>query len=285
MKNTTTQRYYTSSIKLRDDFHRLCVHAGWGCNYYLKSEKGTKSMCLGKEITTNADYWNLTVCKTQTKPLVNKNIKSGKQLDFWSDYDDKVFCCSVPTKEGVILIRRNGKSVWAGNSRSAQKGTIGATYNQADMPFNSEGISPDIIINPHCIPSRMTVNQLMECVLGKSCSISGEYGDATPFTSSSTGNAAERICEMLAKAGMKENKAYDRSGWETMYNGMTGEQVNARVFMGPTYYQRLKHMVADKMHSRAHGHVTTLTRQPLNFRVVKGDLKRVYHLVIVIFLQ
>jgi DNA-directed RNA polymerase beta subunit/intein/homing endonuclease len=248
MKNTTTQRYYTSSIKLRDDFHRLCVHAGWGCNYYLKSEKGTKSMCLGNEITTNADYWNLTVCKTQTKPLVNKNIKSGKQLDFWSDYDDKVFCCSVPTKEGVILVRRNGKSIWAGNSRAAQKGTIGAIYHQEDMPFNLDGVSPDIIINPHCIPSRMTTNQLMECVLGKACAIKGGYGDATPWTSSSTGNAAEKICEMLAAAGMKEHNAYDRTGWETLTNGFTGEQINAKVFMGPTYYQRLKHMVADKMH-------------------------------------
>ena len=126
------------------------------------------------------------------------------------------------------------------------------------------------IVSHNCIPSRMTVNQLMECVLGKACAIDGTYGDATPFTSSSTGNAAERICEMLAKAGMKQNLAYERTGWETMYKGMTGEPIKAKVFMGPTYYQRLKHMVADKIHSRAHGHVTTLTRQPLEGRSRDG---------------
>lgn len=158
-------------------------------------------------------------------------------------------------------------------SRAAQKGTCGAVYRQEDMPFNKDGIVPDIIINPHCIPSRMTVNQLMECVLGKACAIGGTYGDATPFTSNSTNNAAERICDMLAKVGMEQENPYDRTGWETLYNGMTGEPVKAKVFMGPTYYQRLKHMVADKMHSRAHGHVTTLTRQPLEGRSRDGGLR------------
>jgi DNA-directed RNA polymerase II subunit RPB2 len=158
-------------------------------------------------------------------------------------------------------------------SRSAQKGTIGAIYPQEDMPFNQDGICPDIIINPHCIPSRMTVNQLMECVLGKACAIGGTYGDATPFTSSSSGNAAERICELLAKVGMEQGNAHERTGWEIMTNGMTGEQVKARVFMGPTYYQRLKHMVGDKMHARAQGHVTTLTRQPLEGRSRDGGLR------------
>ena len=158
-------------------------------------------------------------------------------------------------------------------SRAAQKGTIGAIYRQEDMPFNADGICPDIIINPHCIPSRMTVNQLMECVLGKACAIKGAYGDATPFTSSSTGNAAERICELLAKVGMEQNNAHERTGWEQMTNGMSGEPVNAKVFMGPTYYQRLKHMVGDKIHSRAQGHVTTLTRQPLEGRSRDGGLR------------
>ena len=158
-------------------------------------------------------------------------------------------------------------------SRAAQKGTIGAIYRQEDMPFNADGICPDIIINPHCIPSRMTVNQLMECVLGKACAIGGTYGDATPFTSSSTGNAAEKICELLAKVGMEQGDAHERTGWEMMTNGMTGELVKAKVFMGPTYYQRLKHMVADKMHARAQGHVTTLTRQPLEGRSRDGGLR------------
>jgi hypothetical protein len=274
MGGTTTERYYTSSVQLKDDFQQLCLHAGWGSNSYIKSLKGTKSMCLGKEITTNADYWSITICKTQNKPLVNKYLKSKNiQHDSWIEYKGYVHCCTVPTKSGLIYVRRNGKGIWCGNSRSAQKGTVGITYNQADMPFNGDGICPDIIINPHCIPSRMTTSQLMECTLGKSCVIDGIYGDATPFTSSSNNGAAEKICDMLAKSGMTEQKAYDRTGWETLTNGFTGELIKARVFIGPTYYQRLKHMVSDKIHSRAQGHVTTLTRQPLEGRSRDGGLR------------
>jgi len=133
------------------------------------------------------------------------------------------------------------------------------------------------MVSHNCIPSRMTVNQLLETVLGKACVIKGEYGDSTPFTSSSTNGAANRICDLLAKAGMenasKGGTAYERTGWETLYNGMTGEPVKAKVFMGPTYYQRLKHMVSDKMHARANGHVTTLTRQPLEGRSRDGGLR------------
>ena len=167
-------------------------------------------------------------------------------------------------------------------SRAAQKGTCGATYRQEDMPFNAEGICPDIIINPHCIPSRMTVNQLMETVLGKACALKGSYGDATPFTSSSGTDAAEKICELLTSAGMESVKSggsvYDRTGLETLYNGITGEPVKAKIFMGVTYYQRLKHMVSEKIHARAHGHVTTLTRQPLEGRSRDGGLRFGKHL-------
>jgi DNA-directed RNA polymerase II subunit RPB2 len=139
-------------------------------------------------------------------------------------------------------------------------------YRQEDMPFNMQGITPDIIINPCCIPGRMTINQLIECVLGKECAISGTYADATPFTSGSI-NVADGVISRLKEYG------FESHGWETMCNGMTGEMINARIFMGPTYYQRLKHMVDDKMHARAKGQVTILVRQPTEGRSKDGGLR------------
>ena len=151
-------------------------------------------------------------------------------------------------------------------SRSAQKGTIGMVFKQEDMPFTNCGIIPDIIINPHCIPSRMTVNQLMECILGKACIMDGEFGDSTPFTSSSI-DVSKKLCEKLGKTG------FERHGYEQLFNGMTGEPIKAKIFIGPTYYQRLKHLVSDKIHARASGYVTTLTRQPLEGRSRDGGLR------------
>ncbi|NDH68730.1 MAG: hypothetical protein EBY22_12665 [Gammaproteobacteria bacterium] len=112
----------------------------------------------------------------------------------------------------------------------------------------------------------MTINQLMECVLGKSCSLEGKFGNATPFSSHSV-NVAERLCNDL------ESNGFERHGLETMFNPYTGEELDAKIFIGPTYYQRLKHMVSDKMHSRARGHVTMLTRQPVEGRSRDGGLR------------
>ena len=151
-------------------------------------------------------------------------------------------------------------------SRAAQKGTCGMIFSQEDMPFTSDGITPDIIINPHCIPSRMTINQLMECILGKSCSLAGKFGNATPFSKHSV-NMAEKLCDDLEKFG------FERHGLEAMFNPYTGEEIDAKVFIGPTFYQRLKHMVSDKMHSRARGNVTMLTRQPVEGRSRDGGLR------------
>lgn len=152
-------------------------------------------------------------------------------------------------------------------SRSSQKGTTGALMNVEDMPFTSEGIVPDIVINSHCIPSRMTIAQLLECVLGKYCAISGhEYADATPFSENST-DIAEKICDRLGNIG------FERHGYEIMYSGITGEQLRANIFIGPTYYQRLKHLVAEKIHARAKGPVASITRQPLSGRSVDGGLR------------
>ena len=123
-------------------------------------------------------------------------------------------------------------------SRCAQKGTVGMIYPQEQMPFNDEGISPDIIMNAHAIPSRMTIGQLMECILGKACAKLGGYSDCTAFNDI----PREKIYDILEENGM------NYSGEEILYSGITGQQMDVKLFFGPTYYQRLKHMVLDKVH-------------------------------------
>jgi DNA-directed RNA polymerase II subunit RPB2 len=173
------------------------------------------------------------------------------------------------TKEGYRFTKvriRNVRIPQVGDkfaSRHGQKGTIGMTYRQEDMPFTAEGIVPDIIVNPHAIPSRMTIAQLIECLLGKVVVFQGCEGDATPFTDVTVEDISTRLHAM----------GYQKHGNEAIYQGHTGRPLNARVFIGPTFYQRLKHLVDDKVHSRARGPVAMLTRQPLEGRSRDGGLR------------
>lgn len=148
-------------------------------------------------------------------------------------------------------------------SRAAQKGTEGIQLNVADMMCSSSGVSPDKIMNPHAIPSRMTHGQLIESVSSKEGVLTGKFHDATPFTDFDL-NAIE---SQLAQCG------YDRCGDEIMYNGITGEPMETPITFWPTYYQRLKHMVADKMHARALGPIQALTKQPAEGRSKMGGLR------------
>jgi len=173
------------------------------------------------------------------------------------------------TKEGYRFTKvriRNIRIPQIGDkfaSRHGQKGTIGMTYRQEDMPFTAEGVVPDIIVNPHAIPSRMTIAQLIECLLGKVVVFQGLEGDATPFTDVTVDDISARLHSM----------GYQKYGNEALYQGHTGRPLCARVFIGPTFYQRLKHLVDDKVHSRARGPVAMLTRQPLEGRSRDGGLR------------
>ena len=151
------------------------------------------------------------------------------------------------------------------SSNHAQKGSIGIMYTQEDLPYTKEGLVPDIIINPHAIPSRMTIAQLIETIMGKACATLGTIGNATPFTSIGVND----ICKILAN-----DCNLEPHGNQLMYNSRTGEQMKTSIFIGPTYYQRLKHMVCDKIHSRnSNGPVVLLTRQPAEGRARDGGLR------------
>lgn len=149
------------------------------------------------------------------------------------------------------------------SSRGGQKGTIGITLKQEDMPFTKDGVIPDLIINPHCIPSRMTIGQILETLTGKVGAIEGNYIDGTPFNDINLDYFKEKL----------ESYGFKNDGCEQLRGGMTGKILNSEIFIGPTYYQKLKHMVEDKLHSRSTGPNTKLTHQPTEGRSRDGGLR------------
>ena len=149
------------------------------------------------------------------------------------------------------------------SSRHGQKGTVGNIIPEEDMPFTKDGLRPDIIINPHAIPSRMTIGQLKETLLGKVLVELGLFGDGTSFGDLDIHTISQKLLEL----------GYEAHGNELLYNGLTGEQIESSIFMGPVFYQRLKHMVNDKQHSRSIGPMVNLTRQPAEGRSRDGGLR------------
>lgn len=143
----------------------------------------------------------------------------------------------------------------------AQKGVVGMILSAEDMPFNRDGVVPDMIVNPHAFPTRMTIGHLLECILAKTCVYKGEIMDASPFNHNDY------------PYGALEEFGLEKYGNEILYNGRTGEQIATEIFFGPTYYQRLKHMVSEKLNYRTQGPVTMTTRQPTKGRGNNGGLR------------
>ena len=222
----------------------------------------------------------------ENTPVNDKMIVIGKissnleNKDLWTDasvkpkkgqlgFVDKSFITDSEDGFNIAKVRiREERLPAIGDkmaSRAGQKGTIGLIIPEENMPFTADGIRPDLIINPHALPSRMTIGQIVECLFGKACTNYGMFGDCTAFQVK--GSNHQTYGKMLVEAG------FHSSGNQLLYNGMTGEQLESNIYIGPTYYMRLKHMVKDKINYRARGPNTGLTRQPVQGRANDGGLR------------
>jgi DNA-directed RNA polymerase II subunit RPB2 len=222
----------------------------------LHSSLQENDVVIGKVVNLRHDTAGYSFRDAST---THKNAEAGRIDGVWQDKNSDGY----PFVKVRVVSERIPQIGDKFSSRHGQKGTVGMLLNEEDMPFTGAGLRPDLIMNPHAVPSRMTIAQLMECIFGKVCVRKGTLGDGTPYSHL---KVAELRAQML-ELGMHPY------GNEILYNGQTGEMMQAEIFMGPTFYQRLKHMVIDKKHSRARGPIVSLTRQPCEGRSRDGGLR------------
>ena len=219
---------------------------------------------INKSVPTNsADAPNPNNVNVQTQYREAPVIYRGPE----PSHIDQVMMSVSDNDQALIkvLLRQNRRPELGDkfSSRHGQKGVCGIIVKQEDMPFNEQGIVPDIIMNPHGFPSRMTVGKMIELISGKAGVLNGTLEYGTCFG----GSKLEDMSKILVDQG------FNYSGKDMLYSGITGECLQAYIFFGPIYYQKLKHMVLDKMHARARGPRAVLTRQPTEGRSRDGGLR------------
>ncbi|MBT3408519.1 DNA-directed RNA polymerase subunit B [Candidatus Woesearchaeota archaeon] len=229
----------------------------------LDQQCGEDDVVIGRtsppRFLNSSEEYSLTQNVQRESSIVMKHEEKGKV--------DMVLLTQNEDGNNLVQIRlRDQRIPEVGDkyaSRSGQKGVIGALYEQADLPFTASGLIPDIIFSPHSIPTRETFSHLTELIAQKVGVLSGRYVDGTMFNSEEEFDLRNQLSEL----GFRED------GTEVMYNGFTGEKMDARIFVGSIFYLKIKHMVANKIQARATGRVTLLTRQPTEGRSKEGGLR------------
>lgn len=252
--------FYTGSKKLADGVQILTFMSEQSSQISIKNLKGKEVYIKDKKTIQNSNQYRIYI----SNHVLNKNpiVGGAHTNENLIDYNGKVYCLTVPNH--LFLVRRNYTYVWTSNSsRAGQKGVVGVTLRDSDMPFTKSGMRPSIIMNPHAIPSRMTIGQLYESMNGNWCAKIGTHTDATIFKKVDI----ETMADDLEKAGL------NRYGYHRLYSGLTGEYIDCMIFMGPTYYQRLQKFVIDTVYSVSQGPSDSLSRQPLDGKSSGGGLK------------
>ncbi len=269
-KNTTVLKKYpnhtkdiVTGMRVNDDGEPIFQHASLGPDGL--GEVGTR-------VESGQVYINKCVPTNATDSIMNHADSEHRETPVFykapePSYIDQVMMSVSDNDQALIkvLLRQTRRPELGDkfSSRHGQKGVCGIIVQQEDLPFNDDGISPDIIMNPHGFPSRMTVGKMIELISGKAGVLNGTLEYGTCFG----GSKLEDMSKILI------DKGFNYSGKDMLYSGITGECLQAYIFFGPIYYQKLKHMVLDKMHARARGPRAVLTRQPTEGRSRDGGLR------------
>jgi DNA-directed RNA polymerase beta subunit len=258
---------FTKSITLANDLTRIALHAGWSADIIHHIKRGNKH---------EHDILYVQINKLHNSPQnsppyltddPDEKADYTNYIEKYEHYSGMVYCLEVPdTHIHVYYMRESVLSppCWTGNSsRAGQKGVCGVLLRDSDMPFTKDGLRPEMIINPHAIPSRMTIGQLYESHAGNWCASKGTHTDGTIFKSVDIESMGEEL----------ESMGLQKYGYHRLYSGITGEYIDAMIFMGPTYYQRLQKFVIDTVYSISQGPTDSMTRQPLAGKNSDGGIR------------